>query len=53
MTSIAVAWISRNRMPGLTIAKAASAASSTASYTRRCVGPKTPLIGRVLVMSAV
>ena len=40
-------------MPGFTIARAASAASSTASYTWRWIAVKVPEIGRVRVMSAV
>jgi hypothetical protein len=40
-------------MPGRTIWNAASAASRTASYTRRCTSVKVPETGRVRVMSAV
>jgi hypothetical protein len=52
-TRIASACTSRNRMPGFTIARAASAASSTASYTCRWMSLKRPFTGSVRVMSAV
>ena len=53
MTSIAAACTSRKIAPGRTTANAASAASSTASYTRRCTSEKVPFTGKVRVMSAV
>ena len=53
MTSMAASCTSRNRAPGTATANAASAASSTAWYTRRWTSVNVPSIGSVRVMSAV
>src|SRR5690625_3702982 len=52
-TSIAAPGTPRNFTPGRAKAKAASAASRTASYTRRWTSVKVPETGKVRVMSAV
>ncbi len=53
MTSIAAACTSRKRAPGTATANAASAASSTAWYTRRWTSVNSPSTGSVRVTSAV